>query len=784
MHRPSNAATLSPRAASGPACADPEAHAWVTDASATGHKLRLFGSGGSAYGDFRMTRRLAPTLLCLALAVPAEAVAQQPAGTPPTPPAQPAEPKPADQGPQSDQPEAPPKYEDQVVVSASRAEQKLVNAPATVSLISAHTIASSPSSSYAELLRAVPGLNVTQTSARDINLVSRSASGTLSTSQLALIDGRSIYQDFFGFVAWDFLPVNPSEIKQIEVIRGPASAVWGANALTGVVNVITKSPRELVGSSLLVSVGTFGRDATGVERSNGSLFGVSGSYAAAPSDRLAYKVTAGFSTMEPLARPTGEIPNGTHTPYPDYVNSGTSQPKLDVRVDLDAPDRSHSLVFAGGFAATEGMIHTGIGPFDIDRGTFLAYGKVNYTRGATRVNAFVNHLDGDATNRLSRDATGAFIPFAFRNTTFDVEAGDVRTWRGRHVFTYGGNVRYNAFDLSLAPLGDSRTEAGGYLQDEIFLNDRFRAVIGARLDKFSSIDGALFSPRITFMYKPLAQHTIRASYNRAYRAPSHVNNYLDVTLINAIDLGSLNPALAGRQYVFPVHAIGNQDLQEESLAAYELGYTGILGNRATVTAAFYVNDTNDSIFFTQTGSYRATNPPPNWPLPPAVLELIYASGRFGQGNGLPSEFSYLNFGEVRQKGVELGIEGFVTNTVTGFVNYSFQPTPEPEDFDISELNLPPKHRFNIGAGYNGAKWLGNVGVSHQSSAFWQDVLDSRYHGTTEGFTMASATVGYKWKGDRLVTSLKVTNLFDEEILQHIFGDVTRRQVVGELRVQF
>ncbi len=321
-----------------------------------------------------------------------------------------------------DQPTEAPKYEDQVVVTASRVEQKLVNAPATVSLISAQTIASSPSASYAELLRAVPGLNVTQTSARDINLVSRSASGTLSTSQLALIDGRSIYQDFFGFVAWDFLPVNPSEIKQIEVIRGPASAVWGANALTGVVNVITKSPRELVGESLLVSVGTFGRDAAGVERSNGSLFSISGSHAAAPSDRLAYKVTAGFSTQDALGRPSGLIPNATNTPYPDYENSGTSQPKFDVRVDLDSPDTGRKLVFAGGFAGTEGMIHTGIGPFDIDRGTFLAYGKVNYSKGALKVNAFVNHLDGDATNRLSRDATGTFIPFAFRNTTFDVEA--------------------------------------------------------------------------------------------------------------------------------------------------------------------------------------------------------------------------------------------------------------------------------------------------------------------------------------------------------------------------
>ncbi len=524
-----------------------------------------------------MSRLRASLLLCLVLAVPAKAVAQQPAGSSPaSSPAQPTTQKPDQTPPPSDQPTEPQKYEDQVVVTASRVEQKLVNAPATVSLISAQTIASSPSASYAELLRAVPGLNVTQTSARDINLVSRSASGTLSTSQLALIDGRSIYQDFFGFVAWDFLPVNPSEIKQIEVIRGPASAVWGANALTGVVNVITKSPRELVGQSLLVSVGTFGRDASGVERSNGSLFSISGSHAAAPSERLAYKITAGFSTQDALGRPSGLIPNSTNTPYPAYENSGTSQPKFDVRVDLDSPDTGRKLVFAGGFAGTEGMIHTGIGPFDIDRGTFLAYGKVNYSKGGMRLNAFVNHLDGEATNRLSRDAAGTFIPFSFKNTTFDVEASDVRTWRNRHVVSFGGNVRYNSFDLSLAPRGDSRTEAGVYGQDEIFLSEHFRAVVGARVDKFSSISGGVFSPRLTFMYKPSPSQTVRTSFNRAYRAPSHVNNYLDVTLANVLDLGALNPQLAGRQFVFPVRAIGNEDLKEEKMTAYEIGYTGII----------------------------------------------------------------------------------------------------------------------------------------------------------------------------------------------------------------
>jgi outer membrane receptor protein involved in Fe transport len=729
-----------------------------------------------------MTRLRLVLALSAMLAAPVVGAAHaQPASQPPpTPPPAPQPPAPTQ--PAAD--EEKPKYEEQVVVTASKVEQALINAPATVSVINSQTIQTSPATNYADLLRAVPGLNVTQTSARDINLTSRAATGTLSTSQLALVDGRTIYQDFFGFVAWDFLPINPSEIKQIEVIRGPASAVWGANALTGVVNVITKSPRELQGSTFTVQAGTFGRDGTGVDRGNGSLFSISAGHAAAVNDRWAYKVSAGFYSQDALARPTGPIPNGTGTNYPDFANEGTSQPKFDARVDYDAPENKYKIIFAGGFAGTEGIIHTGIGPFDIDRGTYLAYGKMNYSRGAMKLNAFVNRLDGDATNLLAVGVDGQPLLFLFKNTTFDVEASDVKTWRGRHVFSYGGNVRYNSFDLSLAPRGDSRTEAGGYAQDEIFLSDHFRWVLGARLDKFSSIDHAVFSPRTTLMYKPAPAHTFRLSYNKAYRAPSHVNNYLDATIINQLDLGALNPALAGRVYNFPVAAVGYEDLEEESLNAYEVGYSGVIANRATVSAAFYVNDTTASIFFTQTASYRATNPPPGWPLPPAVLEMIYASGRFGPGNGLPAEFSYRNFGKVRQKGLELGVDTSLTPEASAYVNYSYQPTPEPTGFDISELNLPPKHRFNAGAGYNGPRILGNFSVSYASDAFWQDVLDSRFHGPTEPYTLVNATIGYKWRGDRLVTSLKFTNLANQEILQHIFGDITRRQVVGEVRLAF
>ena len=121
------------------------------------------------------------------------------------------------------------------------------------------SIESTPANNFAELLRAVPGMNISQTSARDYNLNMRGATSTLSTSQLAVLDGRSLYLDFFGFIAWDLVPVNAFELKQIEVIRGPASAVWGANALSGVVNFISKTPRELNSNNLTINFGGMNR---------------------------------------------------------------------------------------------------------------------------------------------------------------------------------------------------------------------------------------------------------------------------------------------------------------------------------------------------------------------------------------------------------------------------------------------------------------------------------------------------------------------------------------------
>src|SRR3954468_12966037 len=306
------------------------------------------------------------------------------------------------------QPTTPPdeqqKYEETVVVSASRTEEKLANAPVTMSVITPRTIQQATSQNFAELLRPIPGLNMTQVSARDINVTSRGATGTLATGLLALLDGRSLYQDMFGFVMWDFLPVNLNEIKQIEVIRGPASAVWGANALYGVVNVITKSPREMQGTTAVAGFGGFDRAAGG---DAGSLWYISGTHAAAINDRWAFKISGGGYSQDPTSRPTGAIPcdrpevcGGPRGTYPAFTNTGTAQPKIDGRVDYDYAGGG-KLSFSGGASGTEGIMHTGIGPFDINSGSVMGYAKANYERKGFHAAFFTNILSGDANNLLT-----------------------------------------------------------------------------------------------------------------------------------------------------------------------------------------------------------------------------------------------------------------------------------------------------------------------------------------------------------------------------------------------
>ena len=733
-------------------------------------------------------------------------------------------------------------FGDTVVVTASRTEVRVVDAPVTTSVVTGESLATTASTNVGEALRSVPGVNVIQLSARDVQVTSRQSTGAVSNSQLVLVDGRSVYLDFFGLVLWDLLPANQGDIEQIEVVRGPASATWGANAMTGAVNIITRPPRQSVGTTVTMSGGWIDRDAGSTAgQSPGTMFGTNATVTRAPTDRLAYRISAGYFRSDAFPRPTGRIPviddprvpgaavGGASYPLDGpgafgtaFANRGTSQPKFDARVDQELSDGRIS--YSGGVAGTEGLVHSGVGPFDIQRGSYLGYAKVGYTRGDLRAQVFTNFLDGKAPNLLLPDpGTGQPVNLGFRSQTLDAEIGHSTFVGERNFLTYGGNVRRNDFDITIAPTGKDRVELGAYLQDEIFF-DRFRLVLGGRVDKFGNLAKPVFSPRLAFMLKPGVDHSVTLSYNRAFRSPSMINNFMDMSIVQPVDLSGLAafrpflpvllppglpPAVAqgavqqleqqldrttAQPFPLVVRAAGSDvpvgdqpriGIREESLTAYELNYTGTFGGRTTAGAAVYLNRRDDPISFVplppDADPYTAQNPPPGWLLPPQALTFMALAGVV-----LPrTAFTYFNLGPTQQVGAELWVDRRISRSASAWFNYSWQDEPrilESENpFLPTELSLPPTHRVNVGASLDGSRFLGNVSVSAASAAFWSDVLTPEFHGYTDGYAMVNGSFGMKWNGGAITTLVKVTNLFNQSIQQHIFGDILRRTVVGEVR---
>ncbi len=720
-----------------------------------------------------------------------------------------------------------PRFTDQVVVSASRVEQEIVNAPAAIAVISSEVIETQAANNFGDLLRQAPGVNVTQLSNTNYSVTSRGSSGALARSQLVLVDGRSVYQDFFGFTSWDFLSVGLDDLERIEVVNGPASAVWGANAMSGVVNLITKAPRDAVGTTLDLKFGAFDRNVTGNPMDAGSQLMGSLSHAQAVNDRFAYRATVSFTHQDPLPRPFGEIPNDTGTLYPPLEGVTARMPKLDFRADWDSPGGQSGFRFSGGYGGSQGILHSGIGPFNIRSGANMSYGRVQYLRGSMEIGAFFNRTAADFNSLLSRTPVGELVDGRITTNTYDVSLKDTRFLGGRHLLSYGANARFITLDFTLAPLGDGRSEQGIYVNDEIFLSDRWRWIVGTRADRISIFDKIVLSPRTTLIFKPTPTQSLRVSYNRAFRAPSLSDTFLDV-LIGQETVFDLRPVFRGLfgalsvpdsalpapvTYTIPISVVGNPALVQESLTAYEVGWSGALNDWMGASAAFYVNDKRDNIDFTDHTFWSGENPPPGWneafsevaefigrlgavlppgTLPPSIAAIAVNPGYLIDALGglagvqLPSSFSYVNRTSSRNSGLELGLSGRRGN-LGGFLNYSWQSEPVVEGFgeeDADEISIPAAHRINAGIDTEiGAFDLG-LALNYTDRAYWTDVLTAEYHGWTEAFTMVNATLAVDLMEGRFRPSIRVINVLNQEIQNHIFGDVLRRNVIAQLRYRF
>lgn len=632
-------------------------------------------------------------------------------------------------------------YGETVVVTGSRKEEMVRYSPAAISVLGSDDIQSRPAQNYGDVLRSVPGVNVTQFSARDVQFTARGAASQASNKTLALVDGRAAYQPYYGMIIWDLLGVDFDEIKQVEVMRGPGSALWGTNALTGVVNIITRDPGEDLGTHVRVGGGTLNTGDVAVRHA-----GMRG--------RVGYKFSASFFTQDAWDRPEA-LPDGT--PLPPYDNQGTTRASASARFDFKQ-DADTTWRADAGYATTGGGIVTVVGPQDA-RPMRQGFGRLQYQRGQTRIGASFDAHDARVASLLSPSV----VTFSYQ--TVQVEA-EQRVVLPRQVITIAGSGRFNHFDINVAPDENTRQELGLVADTEIFVNDAVRLRAGGRLDWFSSF-GTTVSPRVGVVVEPVKGHTFRGGYNRAYVAPSFLENFLSFQTDTIVGLPT-------GPYSLPFLAVGNRDLDPLTNQAIEAGYTGVIGRRATVSMSVYRNESKGIISLVPTEFYTPATPPPGWPLPVEVLA----------GIPLPKVLTELNLGKVIDVGVETSFDARVSAGLSMYVNHSFQKTPDVSKDTPIQLNVPARHRVNAGVNASHGRFFGSLSVSTSTRAFWADVQP--YTGYTKGYTLANGTVGARLTMGRGEGSLalKVINIGDDKIRQHIFGDLLRRRASLELRVSF
>jgi outer membrane receptor protein involved in Fe transport len=224
---------------------------------------------------------------------------------------------------------------------------------------------------------------------------------------------------------------------------------------------------------------------------------------------------------------------------------------VDGRADYDFPDGKQHFTFAGAYMRTSGIYNGGLGPFRI-KSSASGYGKMDYVRGTLRITGYANAWDWwECGSVLLIDPSGRSISCDGQDQAYHLEFGDSRAVDAKHLISYGASFRHNEFNLAIAPEGKSRNEGGAYVQDEILLSKYFRWIVGTRIDKFDNLKGVVFSPRTTFLVKTAPGQTFRFSYNRAYMAPYVQLNYMKITFMYGLDLGLIDPQLAGNYFSFP-----------------------------------------------------------------------------------------------------------------------------------------------------------------------------------------------------------------------------------------
>jgi iron complex outermembrane receptor protein len=498
--------------------------------------------------------------------------------------------------------------EEETVSIASRYEQPISQAPANVYVITDEDIRHSGATDIPTILRRVPGLEVMQTTGADFNVSARGDNQLTANKMLVLVDGRSIYLDAHGAVFWKMIPVTLPEIKRIEVLKGPASSLYGFNAFDGIINIITKPPEEMKGTTLQFGGGEFGTISSAAVH-------------AGKVGKFGYRLSAGHDqTAQWHDRNALSFRANKFNLQTEYDLSGLSKLKI-----------SGGLVDSNRFEGAANELTTS------QATPALGYAHVVYERPSFFMRGFWNHytnVSNSVTNPilapffLSTDRAGNPLNSTTADT-YNIEAQHSIEIGPGHRLTYGANYRHNTISSNILSQFSREDRFGVYVQGEWLLAPPLTLVTGARYDLNTFINPTI-SPRVALVYHIAPEHTLRAGLSVAYRPPTLVETNLDAR--SQVTAGPINTTI----FVVP-----SPNLSPEQLISYELGYQGwYLKHRLRVRADLFFNHLSDLT------NFRGTTP-----------------GFAGAVN---------DSGQADIYGGEAGIEFLATSWLSGFANYAYE----------------------------------------------------------------------------------------------------------------
>jgi iron complex outermembrane recepter protein len=491
-----------------------------------------------------------------------------------------------------------------VVTSVSKKEEKLSRTAAAIFVITQEDIRRSGDTNIPDLLRMVPGLDVAQINANTWAISARGLNGRYSNELLVMVDGRSVYTPTFGGVFWDVLDMPLEDIERIEVIRGPGGSVWGANAVNGVINIITKDAAETLGGM--------------VEAGGGNL-------------------DQGFGTAQYGGKLGTETDYRVYTKYfnQDHMPSLTGQDGGDGWHTLRGGFRTDSALSAKDKLTIQGDAYSG------REDQFEAFLPSITSTAIQLVDAQVN-LSGESLQGIwshtFSDRSDTTLQASFQRytrgdnlgegrSTFDIDFQHHFLWGERQNVVWGLDYRNSTsrsnggLFFSLNPAVLNTQLFGSFVQDEIALiQNRLYLTVGTKLER-DAYGGFSLMPSVRAVWTPSEHHTLWAAVSRAARTPADTDVALRLNVGGFTGTGGI-PTV--------VSLLGNPHFNDEWLTAYEAGYRTRLSERLSLDLALYYNKyTSQETTEPITPFFETTPAPPNLVLPSTYENLMY-----GETHGL------------------------------------------------------------------------------------------------------------------------------------------------------